>query len=425
MKVATAIVLDTRYTSAKNSKTFPVKLRVTYKRKQKYYAVQKFANKESDFMLQLFSLSESDFQKSMKQLKPRGIHYERARGFQAIEQRAREIIDSLPKFSFNDFEKHFHSTGRNVDDVFNAYQHYISQLTTAGAIGTASSYECSLASIKKVMGKTRLSFSDITVEFLKSYHDKMIKAGNSETTIGIYMRCLRTLYNIAIETGLVKQESYPFGRRRYEIPRGIAKEKKALKMSDLQKLFEYKTFEGTVDQWALDMWRFSYLCNGINLKDIAHLTFNNISSERIIFTRAKTKGRSNKQVVAIITPEVQEIIDRWSSKQKSSENYVFEILTSDSSPEQQFRKVQQAIKTINKYVKRIATEVGIEKHVTTYTARHSFATVLKLSNAPLPFISESLGHHSQKTTESYLDNFEDETKRLYANRLTDFSQQSH
>ena len=77
----------------------------------------------------------------------------------------------------------------------------------------------------------------------------------------------------------------------------------------------------------------------------------------------------------------------------------------------------QFIKTINKYMKRIGTEIGYDKPLTTYAARHSYATILKRSGAPLRFISESLGHKSLLTTESYLDSFEDETRRKYAEML--------
>lgn len=79
------------------------------------------------------------------------------------------------------------------------------------------------------------------------------------------------------------------------------------------------------------------------------------------------------------------------------------------------------VKQINKYIRRIAKNVGIEKDVATYVARHSFVTVLKRSGASLEFISEQVGHSSLKTTESYADSFEDDIKRHFAKALTNFS----
>ena len=80
----------------------------------------------------------------------------------------------------------------------------------------------------------------------------------------------------------------------------------------------------------------------------------------------------------------------------------------------------QATKTINKYMRRIGSVLEIEKDLTTHTARHSFATVLKRSGASTDFISESLDHKDKKTTESYLDSFEDETKMTCQNSLLEF-----
>ena len=72
-------------------------------------------------------------------------------------------------------------------------------------------------------------------------------------------------------------------------------------------------------------------------------------------------------------------------------------------------------------MQKIADALGIDKPVTTYYARHSFATVLKRSGAPIEFISESLGHSDMKTTDNYLDGFEDDTKREYTKALLNFN----
>lgn len=421
MAVTTGIVLDTRYTR-ENGQTFPVKLRVTYNRKQKYYSIEKFSDQHSDFLLQCYSVTKEDFEKAKSSSKPRGIHKERLLRYNAIEDRAREIINQLPLFTFELFEKNFLTTGRELDSVYTAYESYISRLKENGSLNTAISYECSLASIKSVMEKPkRLSFSEVTVDFLKEYQERMIKQGRSLTTISMYLRSLRSLFNEAVATGVIKQDIVPFGKWRFGVPSGIVTEKKALKLPDIQKLFTYKP-ENESEQWALDMWRFSYLCNGINLKDVANLKFKNIQEGRISFIRAKTKEktRAPKSIKAIITKDVQEIMNRWAAKDSFSENYVFSILQHGLTPMHQLRKIQQAIKTINKYVNRIAMRLGIEKHVTTYSARHSFSTVLKRKGVPIEFISEALGHSSKKITEIYLDSFEDETYRGYSENLTNF-----
>ncbi len=102
------------------------------------------------------------------------------------------------------------------------------------------------------------------------------------------------------------------------------------------------------------------------------------------------------------------------------EDYLFPILPTAVTPEKQFKLIKQFTKMVNDYIKKIAEHVGITKPVTTYYARHSFATILRRSGASTEFIGESLGHTSSKTTASYLDSFENETKKEWSMVLTNF-----
>jgi site-specific recombinase XerD len=85
----------------------------------------------------------------------------------------------------------------------------------------------------------------------------------------------------------------------------------------------------------------------------------------------------------------------------------------------QFDTKTQAVKMINKYMKRIGEKLDINTKITTYTARHTFASMLKHNGASISFISESLGQASVKTTESYLDSFGMEEKKKWAGKLLD------
>jgi site-specific recombinase XerD len=117
---------------------------------------------------------------------------------------------------------------------------------------------------------------------------------------------------------------------------------------------------------------------------------------------------------------VLNIINKWGNKPGSADQYIFPIISKGLTPTQEYKKIQQATKMINRYAGRIAKQVGITQTVTSYTARHSFATVLKRSGASTEFIGESLGHSSMPTTENYLADFEFEEKKKWADKLTDF-----
>jgi len=172
----------------------------------------------------------------------------------------------------------------------------------------------------------------------------------------------------------------------------------------------------------IDFWVLSYLCNGANIKDLALLKYKNIDSETITFVRAKTE-RNKKDQEPIIVPlidEIKDLIKKWSNKDQDPNNYVFPILDEGLSPQKQFDRVKGFVKKINNNIKPIAKELNISKKVTTYVARHSFSTVLKRSGASIEFISESLGHGDTKTTQNYLDSFENDVKKEFAAKLTAF-----
>ena len=246
----------------------------------------------------------------------------------------------------------------------------------------------------------------------------MISKGKSVTTISIYVRHLRTIFNQAIDDDVIERKHYPFGKNKYQpkAPRNI---KKALTVAQIKNIIEYQVAEGTNQQLAKDMWLLSYYCNGMNIKDIVNLRFKNIENDTIYFERLKTSttNQAPKPIIVALIPEAMEIIKRWKKKKRSPNGLVFPVLKESMSEDERLKVKNQFIKTINNYMKKIGNDIGYDKPLTTYSARHSYATILKRSGAPLGFISEALGHKSLQTTEAYLDSFEDETRRAYAEML--------
>jgi integrase len=220
----------------------------------------------------------------------------------------------------------------------------------------------------------------------------------------------------------LQQEFYPFGKRKYQIP-ASKNTKKALRIDEIKRIVDYETTT-EAEAKAKDLWLFSYLCNGVNVKDIAKLQYRNIGKKHITFIRSKTERstKSNqKQIVILRMTEIDQIINKWGIQPISPEKYIFNLISMGDSPKEELAKIKQATKTINKYMKRIGESLTLNLNLTTYTARHSFATVLKRSGAPIEFISESLGHKDLKTTENYLDSFEDDVKETYQKQLLNFT----
>lgn len=245
----------------------------------------------------------------------------------------------------------------------------------------------------------------------------MKQRGKSDTTIGIYTRSIRRLIKIAIKEGYATND--PFLDYKIPTSRNI---KKALVLSDIKKIVEYQPEENSSEQFYRDIWLFSYLGNGINIKDICLLKYHHINSGNIYFLRAKTinTSKNHRQIVLSLIPQNKAIIAKWGNSLKLPDQYIFPILYDGLTPEQQQAKIKQLTKQVNKYMKRIASKLNIEENISTYTARHSYATVLKRSGASLEFISESLGHSDLKVTERYLDSFEDETRLANTKKLLEF-----
>jgi integrase/recombinase XerD len=406
--VTTAIIHDKRIKRKDN--TFAVKLRITHQRNQRYYPLN-------------VHLTESEWDKvydtkSRKKYKDYNIF------FGDIEHRAIMILQELHPFSFTSFERKFNFKTKNSNDAILSMGEYIVGLNDQLRTGTAASYSNALNSFKKYLaskGRKKLNFWDITADWLNQYEKWMVVQGNSLTSVGIYLRSLRTIVNIAIENGNLDKESYPFGKRKYQIPSG-QNVKKALKISDIKKIVQYKPVTES-EQRARDFWVFSYLCNGANVKDIVRLKYQNIDNRNITFTRAKTERsakQNHKLIVIVLLPEIQKIIHRWGIKPIKPETYVFGLISKEDSPEKQLAKTKQVTKNINKYMKKIGEKLEIDMKITTYSARHSFATILKRSGAPTAFISDSLGHKDLRTTENYLDSFESSVKESYQKKLLNF-----
>ena len=152
----------------------------------------------------------------------------------------------------------------------------------------------------------------------------------------------------------------------------------------------------------------------MNIKDIALLKYENISGDEIHFIRSKTIHSTiekQRSIQIYLHDELKNIITKWGNPDQKLSHFIFDILDpEDLSPMQISRDVSQAVKVINKYMKRIAECLGLERIPTCMFARHTYSTVLKRANVPIEMISESLGHTSVKTTEIYLDSFENDRR---------------
>lgn len=321
-----------------------------------------------------------------------------------IEEEVRKYTDQI--FEFKSISKEFTLTtlvekinspqqAKTVDELF---KKHIAYLQKAKRTGYSVSFYHVYKSLIEYNGHLDIYFSDIDVLWLKRYEAYQREKGFSENTLGIRFRTLRALYNLAIEEEIVKSEYYPF--RKFKVSR-LHEEtaKRAITKEEIKTIIKYDCKGDQYLQLAVDIFAFSYLMGGINFVDIAYLTRDNVVDNRLIYKRRKT----GKLIKFPIHPEAMVYINAYQNK----DPYLFPILSSFHKTDQQrINRVHKIIAKVNHRLRTIGKDLNLPITLTTYVARHSFATVLKRSGVNTSIISESLGHSSEKVTQIYLDSFE-------------------
>ena len=384
-----------------------ITIRVTHNRQKRYYPTEHY-------------LTPEEFIKTRGE-KPRGEFKNLAMSLQSYEKRAADIIQEMSIFTFESFEKKYFTNLGAYNTLKQYFDRRIQYYKDAGRVGSASAYDAAKVSLEKF--QPGVKFAHVVPSFLESYESWMLGQGNSKTTVGIYLRSLRSLFNDAIIDGDLSKDQYPFGRRKYEIPTG-KNIKKALTLEEVAKIYNYEAKTGSPEEKAKDYWMFLYFCNGMNVKDMALLKHKNMNDDVIEFERAKTARtkREYEPIRVVLNDDAKNIIKRYGNKNKSPETYLFPVLKKGMTPEEIQNQVRLKVHIINEHVKAIALKVGINKKVTTYVARHSYATIMRNGGANEEFIGGTMGHTSPDTTRKYFASFEDGYHREAMKALTAFKQ---
>ena len=287
---------------------------------------------------------------------------------------------------------------RHPATVGEVFLNYIQSLKDEKRLRYAGMYEVSYSSFIKFNKHMDIPFSDVDVAWLKKYENWMKANGYAVNTIGTRLRHLRAVFNKAVELGYT--EAYPFNAFKLsKITQDTAK--RALSKSDVQKVIKYKG-KTEMESLAVDLFTFSYFEAGINFIDMAMLKHENIVDGQLVYYRKKTK----KRIIVPLQSQALAIIAKYRAK---SSVYLFPILSLYHQTEvQKANRLHKVLAKVNSHLKDIGEKLALPLPLTTYVARHSFATVLKRAGVATSIISESLGHSSEHITQVYLDSFENE-----------------
>jgi len=401
MNVTVKDILDTRY--PRKNGTYPIRIEVIFNRVQKYYNTGK-------------DISTSDWGNLFSSRQQHLIKIKAA-----VKKSFEFVLENVEDLVYNDFfsfDNLLIRLGRiSAGTISSLFRNKIETLKKSGHIGTMDYYVETLRCIEKYEG-TEIPVENITVEWLKRYEQYLRASGKGYATISMHMRGIRTIMNEAKARKLIKESRYPFGKKKFEIKEYKA-EPKTLTLEQICLIADYNSASEITNMYR-DIWLFIFLCNGINPADLVNLKFRDIVNGEISFIREKTKNTSTqiKPIKVVVTHEMQAIIDHWGNK-SLPDNYIFPVIKHYKDLRKHKTQVGGFVKRINKHMNKIGKSLSFGR-ITTYTARHSFATILKQKGVNLLYIAEALGHSDIKSTSSYLNSFKKEERMKNALILTQY-----
>ena len=263
---------------------------------------------------------------------------------------------------------------------------------------TYERYNSTLNKFEEYLDGRAFTFDDMTVSFLKDYESYLIKKYDNKTnTIGKDLKSFRRIINEAINDQVFPFEKNPFHRFKIKWENT---EKNFLTENELAAFESYSVKEGTVRAVHKDVFVFACYAGGLRVSDIFRLKWLYFNGTHIIITTKKT----GRQVSIKLPKKALAIIEKYRTENQSPSDFIFPILNPDDdvvNDKRLFKKINSKNSLANKNLKIIAQKVGIEKHISFHTSRHTWATRALSKGMKIHHVSKLLGHSSVKTTEVY------------------------
>ncbi len=388
-------ILDDR--RPKGDGTFPIVLRITHKRITRYSATGYYAM-PGELDSKSKSVTSNRINKDELKIINRNLLSKYADADKLILDL--EKYGDLNKLSPTEVKIKIESKSPKI--YFKEYaEKLVKEFKTAHKLGNASVYQQAIDFVDRHANNKKLTFDQINYNFLKHLETQHLSNPKIKSLNGLsfYLRTIRAIFNRAIAEKMIKRDIYPFDTYSIKDSKTV---KRAIPKTDIDKIRDAQFESGTNIWHAHNYFMFSFYNIGMNFADIAYLKMNNLIDGRISYTRAKT----GKHYSIKISEPTKAILDLYTPGKKP-DDFIFPIIKR-KTPEDQMMDLMNERKTFNKWIKKIAESVGIESKVTSYVARHSWATIAKDLNVPISVISEGLGHEDIKTTQIYLDSFDDD-----------------
>ena len=279
--------------------------------------------------------------------------------------------------------------------VFMFFRQQIAKKEQMQCVGTKNNYTNAVNRFIEFRNHKDLTFSQMTADMMEMYQAWLWNRGVGQNTVSFYLRTLRTLHHKAVEAGQATSNDI-FAHVQTA---NVRTAKRAISVKDIRKIEKLDLPRGSSLDKARDMFLFSFYLRGMAFVDMAFLKKSDLKCGLVSYNRRKTHQNLN---IEWIKP-MQAIIDKYAEKTKDSP-YMLPILTGkETSPYTQYRKVEY---NTNYNLKKIGKMIGLKIPLTTYVARHTWASIALHMNIPIATISEGMGHNSYKTTQIYLESID-------------------
>lgn len=293
-------------------------------------------------------------------------------------------------------------TNRGMDDLslVKCVEEERERATLRRGYSTAANYVTALHSLLRYLEAGDISLRCITADMLLGWQRWMLGNGISLNTISCYMRSMRSVVNRAHDGRTPLFKKVFTGRTRTV--------KRSVKSCDISRLLALPLCEGTHDFMVRDIFLFSFYCQGMPFVDVAFLRKEQLRDGYIQYTRHKTG-----QTVRIAeNPSISGILSRY---MRDDAPYVFPIIQTPD-PKEAFRQYRIQLSGYNKALHRLGKMADIDTRLTSYVARHSWASIAFHNNVDLPVISQAMGHTDTTATMIYIREL-DSARMDEANRV--------
>ena len=295
------------------------------------------------------------------------------------------------KYSADDVITAFHRLTKEVS-LFSFWHNVIAQLKQLGKVRTAETYTATLKSFMKFQSNQDVPLDGITSDMMLLYEAHLKAREVRMNTISFYMRIFRAVYNRAVEKGLTAQ-NYPFRHVYTGVDKTV---KRAIPIKAIKEMKELDLAMNSALDFARDMFLFSFYTRGMSFVDMAYLKKTDIKNGILTYRRRKT----GQELTIKWEKCMAEIIAKYP---ENKTDFLLPIIKEQGNERRQY---DNALHLVNYHLKELSKRLKLQRPLTMYVARHSWASAAKAKNVPLSVISEGMGHDSEATTQIYLASLE-------------------